>query len=455
MTSGGGLTTLDAAARFPIRLVESGPAGGAILASWLAMQAGEDKVVSFDMGGTTAKICLIEDGQPQSSRSFEVDRAARFLKGSGLPLRIPVIEMVEIGAGGGSIAKVDLLGRIAVGPESAASEPGPACYGRGGTKPTVTDADVVMGRIDPDAFAAGRIPLDTGKARAAVDDAIGRPQGLATDMAAFGIAEMVDETMASAARVHAVERGKAIGEHTMIAFGGAAPLHAARVAEKLGIARVIVPANAGVGSAVGFLRAPVAYEVVYSRYMKLSAFDPGAANALVARLSAEARAVVVPGAGGKPVAETRGAFMRYVGQGHEILVSVPERDLVAADTAELRRRFEAAYAHLVARSIPGAEIEILSWSVVVGTAAERPARPAVPAPAAAPAPRGTRQVFEPGLGRAVAVPVYWRPDMAPGARIAGPALVAEDETTTFVTASFDATIDGARSIVLSRKPAAA
>jgi N-methylhydantoinase A len=455
MTSGGGLTTLDAAARFPIRLVESGPAGGAILASWLAMQAGEDKVVSFDMGGTTAKICLIEDGQPQSSRSFEVDRAARFLKGSGLPLRIPVIEMVEIGAGGGSIAKVDLLGRIAVGPESAASEPGPACYGRGGTKPTVTDADVVMGRIDPDAFAAGRIPLDTGKARAAVDDAIGRPQGLATDMAAFGIAEMVDETMASAARVHAVERGKAIGEHTMIAFGGAAPLHAARVAEKLGIARVIVPANAGVGSAVGFLRAPVAYEVVYSRYMKLSAFDPGAANALVARLSAEARAVVVPGAGGKPVAETRGAFMRYVGQGHEILVSVPERDLVAADTAELRRRFEAAYAQLFARSIPGAEIEILSWSVVVGTAAERPARPAAPAPAAAPAPRGSRQVFEPGLGRAIAVPVYWRPDMAPGARIAGPALVAEDETTTFVTASFDATIDGARSIVLSRKPAAA
>ena len=454
MTSGGGLTTLDAAARFPIRLVESGPAGGAILASWLAMQAGEDKVVSFDMGGTTAKICLIEDGQPQSSRSFEVDRAARFLKGSGLPLRIPVIEMVEIGAGGGSIAKVDLLGRIAVGPESAASEPGPACYGRGGTKPTVTDADVVMGRIDPDAFAAGRIPLDTGKARAAVDDAIGRPQGLATDIAAFGIAEMVDETMASAARVHAVERGKAISEHTMIAFGGAAPLHAARVAEKLGIARVIVPANAGVGSAVGFLRAPVAYEVVYSRYMKLSAFDPGAANALVARLSAEARAVVVPGSGGKPVAETRGAFMRYVGQGHEILVTVPERDLVAADTAELRGRFEAAYAQLFARSIPGAEIEILSWSVVVGTAAERPSRPATPAPAAAPAPRGTRQVFEPGLGRAVAVPVYWRPDMAPGARIAGPALVAEDETTTFVTASFDATIDGARSIVLSRKPAA-
>jgi N-methylhydantoinase A len=452
MTSGGGLTTLAAAARFPIRLVESGPAGGAILASWLAAQAREDSVVSFDMGGTTAKICLIEDGRPQSSRSFEVDRAARFLKGSGLPLRIPVIEMVEIGAGGGSIARIDQLGRIAVGPDSAASEPGPACYGRGGTQPTVTDADLAMGRIDPDRFAAGRIPLDPGAARAAIDATIGAPQRLPTELAAFGIAEMVDETMASAARVHAVERGKAIGAHTMIAFGGAAPLHAARVAEKLGIARVIVPANAGVGSAIGFLRAPVAYEVVHSRYMKLSAFDAAGASALVDRLAAEARAVVEPGAGGRPVAETRGAFMRYVGQGHEILVPIPSRPLAAGDEAELRTRFEAAYAQLFARIIPGAEIEILSWSVVAGTTPERPVPPPVPVPTAAPAPSSTRRVFEPGLGRSVDMPVYRRAEMAPGSRISGPALIAEDETTTFVTARFDAAIDGARSIVLSRKP---
>jgi N-methylhydantoinase A len=455
MTSGGGLTTLDAAARFPIRLVESGPAGGAILASWLALQAGETRVVSFDMGGTTAKICLIEDGQPQSSRSFEVDRAARFLKGSGLPLRIPVIEMVEIGAGGGSIAKIDALGRIAVGPESAASEPGPACYGRGGTAPTVTDADLVMGRIDPDAFAAGRFKLDTHAARQAVARTIGAPQSLDTDMAAFGISEMVDETMASAARVHAVERGKAIGEHTMIAFGGAAPLHAARVAEKLGIARVLVPANAGVGSAVGFLRAPVAYEVVHSRYMRLSRFEPGIANALVARLSEEARAVVVPGASDRPVGESRGAFMRYVGQGHEILVAIPDRILAADDASELRTRFEAAYARLFSRIIPGAEIEILSWSVVVSTQAERPVASAIPQPTAAPQPRARREVFEPGLGRMLDVPIYWRADMTPGARIEGPALVAEDETTTFVTASFDAAIDGARNILLSRKQATA
>jgi N-methylhydantoinase A len=452
MTSSGGTLTGDLARRFPVRLLESGPAAGALMSARHGRSLGLDQVLSFDMGGTTAKICLIEDGQPQNSRSFEVDRAARFLKGSGLPLRIPVIEMVEIGAGGGSIARIDQLGRIAVGPDSAASEPGPACYGRGGTQATVTDADLAMGRIDPDGFAAGRIRLDTTAARTAIDAAIGAPQRLATELAAFGIAEMVDETMASAARVHAVERGKAIGAHTMIAFGGAAPLHAARVAEKLGIARVVVPANAGVGSAIGFLRAPVAYEVVHSRYMRLSAFDPAGANALIDRLAAEARAVVEPGAGGRPVGETRGAFMRYVGQGHEILVPIPARALAAGDEAELRTRFEVAYAQLFARIIPGAEIEILSWSVVAGTAAERPVPPPVPSPATAPAPRAMRRVFEPGLGRTIDMPIFLRAEMAPGARISGPALIAEDETTTFVTARFDAAIDGARSIVLSRKP---
>src|SRR5215470_5991174 len=234
MTSGGGLTTLETARRFPIRLVESGPAGGAILATFIAAECGESKVLSFDMGGTTAKICLIENQKPQASRSFEVDRAARFLKGSGLPLRIPVIEMVEIGAGGGSLAYVDGMGRIAVGPESAGAEPGPACYGRGGTRPTVTDADLVLGRIDPARFAAGRLPLDSGKAAAALQADIGTPLHLAATLAGYGMAEIVDENMANAARVHSVERGKAIAEHSLIAFGGAAPLHAARLAEKLG-----------------------------------------------------------------------------------------------------------------------------------------------------------------------------------------------------------------------------
>ena len=273
MTSSGGITATETAIRFPVRLVESGPAGGAIFAACIARQNKLDHVVSFDMGGTTAKICLIDKAKPQTARAFEVARIYRFLKGSGLPLRIPVIEMVEIGAGGGSIARVDTLGRIAVGPESAGSEPGPVCYGRGGNEPTVTDADVVLGRIDPATFSGGKLSLDVAAAKRAVTEQIGSALSLATEHAALGISEIVDENMSNAARVHAIESGKDLRTRTLIAFGGAAPLHAARVAEKLGIARVLIPANAGVGSAVGFLRAPVGYEVVRSRLMRLDSFD--------------------------------------------------------------------------------------------------------------------------------------------------------------------------------------
>ena len=264
MTSGGGLARPETGRRFPIRLVESGPAGGAILAAHIARQCALDRVLSFDMGGTTAKICLIDDGAPQASRSFEVAREYRFLKGSGLPLRIPVIEMVEIGAGGGSIARTDAMGRLAVGPDSAGSDPGPVCYARGGGAPTVTDADVTLGWIDPEGFAGGTIPLDAGAAEAAIAAETGEALGLAAHDGAHGIAEVVVENMANAARVHAVERGKTLGERTLIAFGGAAPVHAARLAEKLGIERILIPRSAGVGSAIGFLRAPVAYEVVRS-----------------------------------------------------------------------------------------------------------------------------------------------------------------------------------------------
>src|SRR5215472_13491346 len=297
ITSGGGLAALETARHFPIRLVESGPAGGAILAAALARQCGLDKVLSFDMGGTTAKICLIDNGEPQHSRTFEVARQYRFLKGSGLPLRIPVIEMVEIGAGGGSIASVDPLARINVGPESAGAEPGPASYGRGGAEPTVTDADVVLGRIDPDYFAGGSIKLDAARAVTAIDKAIGQPLGLRRLEAAFAISEVVEENMANAARVHAVERGKDLEARTLIAFGGAAPLHAARLADKLGIRRVLIPCGAGVGSAFGFLQAPVAYEVARSRYVRLDdTFDTSLVNALFAEMRAEAEAVVAVGA---------------------------------------------------------------------------------------------------------------------------------------------------------------
>jgi N-methylhydantoinase A len=450
MTSGGGITTVETAIRFPVRLVESGPAGGAIFASCIARQHGLDQVLSFDMGGTTAKICLIDKAQPQTARAFEVARIYRFLKGSGLPLRIPVIEMVEIGAGGGSIARVDTLGRIAVGPDSAGSEPGPVCYARGGKEPTVTDADLVLGRIDPATFSGGSMTLDVEGAERAAAERIGAALNLATEHAALAISEMVDENMANAARVHAIESGKDLRPRTLIAFGGAAPLHAARVAEKLGIGRVLIPANAGVGSAVGLLRAPVAYEIVRGRLIRLGSFDATAANRLLAEMRAEAETIVRRGAPAANLTEQRSAFMRYRGQGHEIAVELPVRDFTAADRSTIRELFEAAYRRLYSRAIPGVEIEILSWVVSLGAPAEGRLAASASEQPTEPAPRSRRPVFDPGAGEFRDVPIYWRADLAPGARVKGPAVIAEDETSTVVSPRFDARIDRFGYIELAR-----
>jgi N-methylhydantoinase A len=451
MTSGGGITTTETAIRFPVRLVESGPAGGAIFAACIARQHGLDQVVSFDMGGTTAKICFIDQGRPQTARAFEVARVYRFTKGSGLPLRIPVIEMVEIGAGGGSIAAVDSLGRIAVGPQSAGSEPGPVAYGRGGSEPTVTDADLVLGRIDPATFSGGKMRLDAGAARHAIAEQIGAKLGLAPEHAALGISEMVDENMANAARVHAIESGKDLRPRTLIAFGGAAPLHAARVAEKLGIGRILIPANAGVGSAVGLLRAPVAYEVVRGRLMRLSSFEPENANRLLADMRAEAEAIVRRAAPDAPLAERRSAFMRYRGQGHEIAVELPVRAFNSADRAAIAALFEDAYRRLYSRPIPGVDIEILSWVVTVSAPAQGELARALPVRPNEPKARARRPLFDPQAGEFQNVPIYWRGDLAPGAKIAGPAVIAEDDTSTVVSPLFEAQVDKFGYIALTRR----
>ena len=450
MTSGGGLASLDAAIRFPIRLVESGPAGGAILATRVAAEMGLDKVISFDMGGTTAKICLISDYTPQTAREFEVDREARFTKGSGIPLRIPVIEMVEIGAGGGSIARVDAMGRIAVGPDSAGADPGPAAYGRGGTAPTITDADIALGRIDPRRFAGGKIALDVEAARRAIASDVAAPLGLDDRMAAFGITEMVDETMSNAARVHAVEQGKVAADHAVVAFGGAAPLHAGRLADKLGVDTIVVPTEAGVGSAVGFLRASVAYEVVRSRNMRLRDFDPEAANAIIEEMHAEALAVVRSGAPEARIEEVRGAYMRYVGQGHEIFVAFPVRALGPDDARVVQRAFDVEYARLYRRVIPEAEVEVLTWALTLSTVADRPVPVEDVAPRPAPAPLDHLPVPDLETGEEHDVPLYWRPDLAPGTRFDGPAIVAEDETSTFVTRRFAARVAANRYLVVER-----
>ena len=441
MLSGGGLTTIETACRFPIRLVESGPAGGAIFSAHVARECGLGSVLSFDMGGTTAKICLIDGFRPQTSRTFEVARVGRFRKGSGLPLRIPVIEMVEIGAGGGSLAHVDGLGRIGVGPESAGAMPGPACYGRGGERPAVTDANLVLGRYEPSRFAGGTMVLDGGAARGALAAHVGGKLGLDADMAALAVVEMVDENMANAARVHAIESGKSYDGRTMIAFGGGGPVHGCRVAEKIGIDRVLVPSGAGVGSAIGFLRAPVGYEVVRSLYQRFRSFDVAAVNALLAEMVAEAEAVVAAGSFGAPTTQTRIAFMRYVGQGHEIPVALPARTLVAGDVAAIRAAYDVEYSRFYDRPVPGSDVEIMSYAVVVATVAEPPP-PVMGAPLASrPVAGRWQQVRDSATGAVAEWAVFDRADLVAGAEVAGPAIIAEDETSTLVGPGWTARVE--------------
>ncbi len=451
MMSGGGLTTIETACRFPIRLVESGPAGGAIFSAFIARQCGLGSVLSFDMGGTTAKICLIDDFKPQTARTFEVARVGRFRKGSGLPLRIPVIEMVEIGAGGGSIAHVDSMGRIGVGPESAGASPGPACYGRGGRLPAVTDANLSLGRYDPARFAGGSIPLDVGAAHDALLAEVGAKLALTAELAALGVVEMVDENMANAARVHAIESGKTYDGRTLIAFGGGGPVHACRVAEKVGIGRVLVPSGAGVGSAIGFLRAPVGYEVVRSLYQRFSSFDVAAVNDLLASMQQEAMAAVREGSFGAPVTETRTAYMRYVGQGHEIPVPLPQRALTQADVAVIRAAYDTEYVRFYDRPVPGSDVEIMSYAVVVATITDAvetlPAAPVATSDAVATRSQWVRDTV---TGEVSEWAIHDRTSLTVGARITGPAIVAEDETSTLIGPGWAATINGLGYIEITR-----
>ena len=445
MTSGGGLTTFETAARFPIRLVESGPAGGAILASQIAAEVGLDEVISFDMGGTTAKICLIDAAKPQFSRAFEVDRRYRFKKGSGLPVRIPVIEMVEIGAGGGSIASVDNLNRVRVGPKSAGSEPGPACYGMGGQQATVTDADVVMGRMDEDRFASGQIHLDVEAAAVAVKKSVGDALGFDLHRAAFAISEVVDENMATAARGHASEWGKALVGRTLIAFGGAAPLHAARLALKLGIDRVLVPPAASVGSAIGFLIAPISYEVVRSRYMRLSAFDEKLIDAVMAEMREEATTVVSSAAQGRRVTEIARAYMRYIGQGYEISVEFDPN----FTKNQLIEAFEGSYAELYGRIIPGLDVEVLSWTLNLTTAQEQ----AVPVDETLPRSSNdkdypTRLIMDDG--NLVPTQQVFRDQLPKHERLEGPMLIIEDQTTTVVPSRFAVHVNARDDLVIEK-----
>ena len=448
--SGGGLISVETAQQQPVRLLESGPAGGAIFAAGYARAHGVEKALSFDMGGTTAKICLIEDGAPTTASSFEIARTYRFKKGSGMTVSTPVVEMVEIGAGGGSIASIDKLGRLQVGPSSAGSEPGPACYQRGGDQPTVTDANLTLGRLDAENFAGGAIPLSVGASKSAIDVQLGSA-GLSVSDAAFGVTEMVDENMANAARVHTVEHGQDIEKYTMIAFGGGAPLHASRLCEKLGVDRLIVPPGAGVGSAIGFLRAPFSYEATRGKFLKLSDFRAEVVNAVVEELEDEAQSFMVGDTGGQPTEKRLTVFMRYSGQGWEIPVVFGKTRFEDADANQFARAFEATYERLFGRIIDGLEVEITNWALTVSTIAPPVHRVAEPSQSK-PAERARdRSMFDAALRSDVTASEVHRATLKPGDVVDGPAVIAEDETSTIVTSAFRVVSQSDGALLIERK----
>ena len=435
--SGGGLISIESAIKFPVRLIESGPAGGAIFASEIAARHGIDAALSYDMGGTTAKICLIDEQSPRSAKTFEVARTHRFTKGSGMPISIPVIEMIEIGAGGGSIANVDDLKQIRVGPLSAGSEPGPAAYGLGGSLATVTDANVLLGRISPETFGADDIDLIPEESRKALLTDVAEPLETEVENAAIGVIEVVDENMANAARVHAVENGRDVSQYTMIAFGGGAPLHASRLCDKLEIERLLIPPGAGVGSAIGFLQTPFSYEALKSFYVSIENFDHKRVNQLLGDLTSEATEFVMEASDEnihpKNLIVERCAFMRYAGQGWEITVPLENDTFDYLGIELLNNKFEKTYEEHFGRAIEGLQIEVVGWSVKVTSPRPETEKTITVDSENIVTTDSKRVVYDPAKGTEVEASVFQRENLNPGDCVMGPAIIVESQTTTWIS----------------------
>jgi N-methylhydantoinase A len=449
MLSNGGTASVETACEFPIRLLESGPAAGALAAAFYGRETGFSEILSFDMGGTTAKACLIEGGEPLTSSEYEVARVYRFKKGSGLPVKTSVIEMIEIGAGGGSIARLGALGLPKVGPESAGADPGPACYGRGGGEPTVTDADLILGYLDPDFFLGGKMRLDRGAALRAIEEKVARPLGLDTVEAAWGIHQVVNENMANAARVHAIERGKDPRAYLLFAFGGAGPVHAYRVARTLGVPGFIAPLGAGATSAFGFLCAPLSFDLVRSLYGRLDELDWAEVNGALESLETEGRNLL-RASGVADIRVRRLCEMRYIGQGHEVTVELPDGPLGPDDADRLTTLYRTEYRRLYNREGPDVLLEALTWRLEV--AAPRPeirlAGEEGSPPPVSEAQKGEREIYLPEDEDFRTVPVYDRYHLDPGAVLEGPAVVEERESTVILGAEGRTEIDAARNLVV-------
>ncbi len=449
MLSSGGIATRETASRFPVRLLESGPAAGAIAAAEAGLRSGHRDLLSFDMGGTTAKLCVIDDGQPLKTHEFEVDRVYRFRKGSGLPVRIPVIDMIEIGAGGGSIARVDSLGLLKVGPDSSGADPGPVCYDQGGTQPTVTDADLMLGYLDANYFLGGRMKLDMERTKQALER-LGKPLKMSAEQVAWGIHQIVNENMANAARAHLGERGKDPRRMPMYAFGGAGPVHGYRVAEILRLPALISPFGAGVGSTFGLLSAPLAFDFVRSAYSRMDELDWNLANRLLDGMAQEGRQVLESsGLDSSEIRYQRTADLRYIGQGHEVSVALPDGVLAAGDLTRIGTEFERTYESLYGRKGPDVPLEVINWRVIAsGPRPDMSLKLPRGSSKGGDARKGSRLAFFPETNGYVETAIYDRYALEPGMRFNGPAIVEERESTLIVGARGRARVDDKLNVVV-------
>jgi len=455
MLSNGGVALRDTAEQFPVRVFESGPAAGVIATAFFGELVGERHLLSFDMGGTTAKAGIVHDGRPAATIDFEVARVQRFRAGSGFPVKLPAIDLIEIGAGGGSIAHIDDMGLLKVGPGSAGASPGPVCYGLGGTEPTVTDADLVLGHLNPEYFLGGDMTLDLPTARRILEEKIAMPLGVDVMRAAWGIHQVVDENMANAARVHCVEKGQDPSRFVLTALGGAGPLHAFWIAEKLGIRRVLYPIGAGAASALGFLTAPFSFDFVRTAIRRLDQLDYVGINGLLEEMEAEGRNLLhqadVPD---EDITIRRFAEMRYVGQAHEIYVPVGNGVLNETSREQLRKTFDKSYEQLLHRTNVGYPVEALNWRVeAIGV--KPPLRlkkvPRHTGQTLDDARRPSRPAYFPEHGGLLNCPVFDRYRLFEGAEFDGPAIIEERESTVVIGSKSRAVVDAHLNLLVTRQ----
>ena len=450
MLSSGGIGSRDTARKLPIWLIESGAAAGAMAAAFYAQAASIPAALSFDMGGTTAKICLIDDGQPARTMEIESARIARFSRYSGIPLRLPALELIEIGAGGGSIASADSMGLLRVGPLSAGAEPGPACYHAGGDRPTVTDADLLLGYLNPAYFLGGLMQLDKDAAAEAVKTHVGDRLGLSVTEAAIGINEVVNENMTAAMRMHVIEKGRDPRQYSLIVFGGAGPVHGYEIARRLHLPRVVYPLNAGVASAMGLLVAPFSIDLVGTRLSALDAVDWSAVEELFSRFQAQAEETLTA-AGAEPATiETyRSADMRYAGQGREVSVALLDRGSAVGMTEAVREAFYQAYTDLYGRHLTNVPVEAVNWRLhAVAPPGPFRLKPQEATGSGSLVAKGAREVYFPELGTFVECPVYEGVQSTPGTEVAGPAIVEQLGSTIVIGPSGRGAVDPYLSLVV-------